>query len=270
MITNTRATNQYYGKYRECCVVANLNKSPVDYKENYIFTEEEKEQMFSEGAVIASYLGDHQATYLGDKTALESGDLLLDGRETVEIKCVSNGNGTYYNTSIYYFEKFGFDFRQYMNRYGLYEALEKNFGSSIKISRTNKSPVNQSSSSYIRHNQEEIYNEKILPIDGVTRENFTLDVANYFTNHLDSLYEFISDMLEKNSKTSKKNPPDRLIVYNYKKKKIKEINLEKFKNSSCGITLTNKGLIIGNIRIIFGWQNGNGLNNPTIRVFLED
>ena len=24
-----------------------------------------------------------------------------------------------------------------------------------------------------------------------------------------------------------------------------------------------------NIRIAFGWQNGNGLNNPTIRIFID-
>ena len=34
--------------------------------------------------------------------------------------------------------------------------------------------------------------------------------------------------------------------------------------------MTDKGFKIGNIRFAIGWQNGNGLNNPTIRVFLED
>ena len=36
------------------------------------------------------------------------------------------------------------------------------------------------------------------------------------------------------------------------------------------IRFTDKGMVIGNIRIAIGWQNGNGLNNPTIRVFLQE
>ena len=31
---------------------------------------------------------------------------------------------------------------------------------------------------------------------------------------------------------------------------------------------TDFGLIFKNFRMQFGWQNGTGLNNPTIRVFL--
>ena len=42
MPSNVKADNQYFGKYRECCVVAYLNNSEIEYNENYIFTEEEK------------------------------------------------------------------------------------------------------------------------------------------------------------------------------------------------------------------------------------
>ena len=58
---------------------------------------------------------------------------------------------------------------------------------------------------------------------------------------------------------------------NYNKKTAKEINLKSFvDNITTTIRVTDKGLVIGNVRIIFAWQNGSGLNNPTIRVFLED
>ena len=41
-------------------------------------------------------------------------------------------------------------------------------------------------------------------------------------------------------------------------------------NISTNIRATDKGLVIGNVRIAFSWQNGVGLNNPTIRAYLED
>ena len=76
-------------------------------------------------------------------------------------------------------------------------------------------------------------------------------------------------MLTKNTETSQKTAPDRLIVYNYTRNTVKEIDLQSFFNNvDSNIRVTDKGLVIGNIRLAFSWQNGNGLNNPTIRVYL--
>ena len=84
--------------------------------------------------------------------------------------------------------------------------------------------------------------------------------------HIEELYKFINDMLEKNSSTSKKTKPDRLIILNYNKKSVKEIDLKNFKNNlQFNIRNTDTGIVIGNIRIALSWQNGRGLNNPTIR-----
>ena len=74
MASNSRAENQYYGKYRECCVVAHLNHSQVEYNENFIFTPEEKKRLFNEAKLIADFIGNHTATYLGNHTINESGD----------------------------------------------------------------------------------------------------------------------------------------------------------------------------------------------------
>lgn len=271
MPSNNRAENQYYGKYRECCIVAHLNNTDVDYHENYMFTEEEQKTLFNEAKLVADFLGNHTATYLGNHTAMESGDILLDTGDVIEIKTVSAGSGTYFNTSIYYFSKFGFNFKEYMEKYGLYDAIEDNFGSIVQVSRKNNSPVNQSNSSFIRHNYCSEWKEKIVPIDEKMREKFTQDIANYFIQNVDKIYEFISDMLNKNSPTSKKSSPDRMIVLNYKKNTVREIDLKNFKeNISTNIKVTSRGLIIGNVRLAFSWQNGVGLNNPTIRVYLED
>jgi hypothetical protein len=271
MPSNSRAENQYYGKYRECCVVAHLNHADVEYHENYVFTTEEQNVLSNEAKLIADFIGNHAATYLGNHTANESGDILLDNGETVEIKTVSAGSGTYFNTSIYYFAKFGFDFKKYMEECGLYEAIETAFGSNVTVNRKNNSPVTQTTSSFIRHNYESDWKEKVVPVDASMRMKFTQDIAEYFTQNPEKIYEFISDMLNKNSSTSKKTSPDRMIVLNYKNGTVREIDLAHFKeNISTNIRVTEKGLVIGNVRLAFSWQNGVGLNNPTIRAYLED
>ena len=271
MPSNSRAENQFFGKYRECCVVAHLNHSEVEYHENYNFTPEEKQRLFDEAKFVADFIGDHTATYLGNHTSTESGDILLDNGDVVELKSVSAGTGTYFNTSIYYFLKFGFNFKEYMEKYGLYDALEESFGNIVKINRKNNSPVSQPHSSIIRHQYIDLYEEKIVPVDIAMRMAFTKDIAEYFANNPDKVYEFITDILEKNSSTSKKSSPDRIIILNYQKNTVREIDLKNFKdNISTNIRATDKGLVIGNVRIAFSWQNGVGLNNPTIRAYLED
>ena len=56
MPSNSRAENQYYGKYRECCVVAHLNRADVEYHENYVFTTEEQNILSNEAKLIADLL----------------------------------------------------------------------------------------------------------------------------------------------------------------------------------------------------------------------
>lgn len=272
MPSNSRKDNQYYGKYCECAVVACLNNAPIEYREKFIFSNEEQKELFNDAKLIADYLGSHKATYLGNHTSTESGDILLDNDEVIEIKRVSSGSGTYFNTSIYYFEQFGFNFKDYMENYSLYDALEKTFGEKIKVNRKTNSPISQKDSSMIRHSAFlDIYEQDILPVEANMRECFTKDIVNYFAINTEEVYRFITDMLEKKTSINRKHSPDRLIVLNYNKQKVREINLKNFKNSiSNNIRITQKGLVVGNIRVIFGWQNGTGLNNPTIRVFLEE
>ena len=270
MPSNDKATNQYYGKFFETAVVAQLNNSEVEYNENYEFSPEEKTEMLKQAKKVANYLGDYTAEYIGNQTALASGDIKLNNGETIELKRVSAGTGTYFNTSIYYFSKFGFDFKTYMEKYGLYNELEKYFGKEIRISRSNNSPVSQPNSSFIRHNYKELYETYIVPIDEKCRKHFLKDLVSYFQKNTDKIYEFVSDMLNKNTETSKKTKPDRIIVYNYNQDTVNEINIEALKFDSSNIYMTEKGMVIGNIRVAIGWQNGNGLNNPTIRIFLRE
>lgn len=269
MPRNSRSNNQYYGKYFECCIVSALNKEEIEYKENYSFTKEEKENIFKEAQKVAHFLGNHTATYVGNQTANESGDLILDNQEVIEIKRVSQGTGTYFNTSIYYLQKFGFDFKQYLKNYNYYDKLRENFKGVCFINERANSPVSQSDSSLIRHNYEDIYNREIKPLDLSIRKKFTEDFYNYLKNNTDKMYEFVSDMLNKNTETSKKQAPDRIIIYNYTKDTINEIVFKDLLNNcSEELKCSDTGISFGNLRVQFSWQNGAGLNNPTIRVFI--
>lgn len=272
MPSNTKANNQYYGKYRECCVVAQLNNTEIEYNEDYTFTEEEKEMLYKQSKLISDYIGNHTATYVGNHTATQAGDIVLDTGETVELKTISNSSsGTYGNHSVYYFTKFGFDFKQYMINFGLYDALEAHFGDKFTISRKNNSPVNAKVSSEIRHKYTDIYENEIVPIDKQMREQFTQDIVDYFIKNPDKVYEFISDMINKDSGTCSKGAPDRLIALDYVKNIVKEINIQDIlQNTTTEIESRGLSFVFNTMRIAISWQNGIGLNNPTIRVFLED
>jgi hypothetical protein len=268
MPSNERAKNQYYGKFFEKLIVSELNKEGINEDKEH-FTEEEIKQMREEAKIVAEseFLAGHKAKHIGDHTINATGDILLDTGETVEIKRVSAGSGTYHNTTIYYLQKYGLDFKSYLDNSGLYDALEENFNF---VNRKNNSPVSQKNSSLIRHQYEEFYQAKIVPIDEELRKKFNLDVANYFNQNSDRLYEFISDMLNKVTTNGIKQAPDILLIYNYAKKKMFTLDLKAYSQQLEKIQVTEKGLLIGKIRIVFGWQNGNGLNNPTIRVFLTE
>ena len=168
-VSNNKAENQYYGKFLECCVVAAMNNNEeVEYKEDHIFTEDEQSEFFEEAEQIANYLGKSTAIYIGNKTSNEKGDIYLPNtNEYVEIKRVSSGTGTYYNTSIYYLNKFGFNFHEYMEKFGLIKTLKENFANFVSISEQNNSPLTQKESHYIRNNINTsiLYKEIICPLD---------------------------------------------------------------------------------------------------------
>ena len=73
MPSNTRAENQYYGKYFECCIAAHLNNSEVEYHEDYDFTTEEQKNLLEEAKIVARHIGNHTATYLGNQLECEFG-----------------------------------------------------------------------------------------------------------------------------------------------------------------------------------------------------
>ena len=202
------------------------------------------------------------AKWVGNKTETENCDIIINDKH-IEIKYVSSGNGTYYNTSLYCLEKYGFDIHKYLEESGIFLLLEEY---QIPYSKTNKSPVNQTTSSHIRHNNPTLY-QKIEELDQQMRSKLVNDLALFFNDNMDLAYDFYDDLINKNISKIKKSKPDELWVYNYIDKTSFLLDLSTKSNIQV-MSGTNLGLTLNNLRIQIGWQNGNGLNNPTIRVFL--
>ena len=197
----------------------------------------------------------------GNKVKACNGDILIKN-QSIEIKRVSSGRGTYLNTSISALEKYGAPAfygqksREYLSKFYGQEVYDK------------YSPLTHEQSKDFRHNHANEYKE-LTALDKEERKDYVTTVYNYFVNNPDICKQFFSDILNKN--ISNKKAPDVMIVYNYKKNSTEVLtkdNIFSF-NGENKLKKTDLGLSYGNIRVQFGWQNGNGCNNPTLRVFLD-
>lgn len=278
MPSNIKADNQYFGKYFEIAIVEKLkgNKNvpnPKDYDDvkDYNFSDQDLITLNKQAEKLQHYIGEvSTANRVGNHTVSGIGDIVLNDKITVEVKRVSVGSGTYHNTSVYYFTEFGFNFKDYMAMFKLRETIEKYFPE-VNVNYKNNSPVNQETSHLIRHSNKIEEYEIIKKIDEKMRLQFVNDIVTFFRNNPDKAQIFYKDMIEKRKISQQKETiVDRFIVYNYNKDTINEININNIKTNPIDTIYVNDfGFCLGGLRIQIGWQNGNGLNNPTIRVFLK-
>ena len=263
-----KENNQYYGEYIERAVNVAINKKSFNDINliNFNFSDEEIKEMNNDVLILCNFINGSESKYVGRETSNKSADLIVDGKE-IELKYVKSGKGTYYNTTLDYVKTIGFkSYHDYLLEYGYITLLKEKFGDMVSL--VNSSPVSIKNSSFIRHSMKKDYKE-ILPIEEEIRCKFCFDFYNYLIKNPEKKIQFINDMVSKNN--SNKNIPDKLIVFNHSSKKIicftKE-NIESLIDYD-NLKPTKKGLVFGDIQIQFGWQNGNGLSNPTIRVFIK-
>ena len=88
-------------------------------------------------------------------------------------------------------------------------------------------------------------------------------------NNTEARLQFIKNLITKEA--SNKSMPDRLIVFNHDTKWIREFNKQDILTCLVNDNLALSGGTIKmyGVHFTIAWQNGTGLNNPTIRVFLE-
>lgn len=266
-----KENNQYYAEYIESKVVSLINHEDhfdtPECLQSYTFSAEEIKEMDEDAIKIANYIDASSAQWIGRHCSTESGDIIADGNRHIELKYVSSGTGTYLNASLSYFsDKLGFTpFTAYTHK-TICPILEQEFGSKVY---SNLSPVSQTESHYIRQHQKELY-DKVKQADIIMRKQYVKDLFDYLTLNPDKLIMFINDVITKNV-NSHKSTPSELIIFNHKTKSIICYSKESIESKKANkqIKRTELGLVFDNFRVAIGWQNGNGLNNPTFRVFLD-
>lgn len=264
----SKANNQYYGKYFEQAIASIINKEEIKNNTDFTFSCEEIEKMNSDARICAKYINGNNAIYTGNETSKQSCDLIVDSQE-IELKYTKNSNGTYFNTTVEYFTK-NFNipsFKQFLKEDGVLSYLEKFFGNSVY--NNNISPASKKDGDAFRHNYPEEY--KILTsIEKPSRKRYVNYLYNYFCNNKESLAKFARDMITKEE--SSKHIPDRLIIYTYDNCEVIEYSKRDIFDLSKDVSFFkisgDFSLKFPNFKATIAWQNGTGLNNPTIRIFI--
>lgn len=230
----------------------------------------DKNDIYKDALILYNsfYIKNKKAIVTQEHTRKEMGDIIIDGNID-ELKYVTEGNGTYFNTSMSYFHDIlGFikynEFLEQENFFNLFENTKYN----QLVSKENNSPVSQENALLIM--EDKIFYKKIVKAEKEIRKRY----INYLYEELkaspEKTIKFINDMISKEN--CGKEPPDRIVIFNKTNKTYKVFFKEEVLKRNCAF-LSHKNnslsLCIGdNIRVAVSWQNGTGLNNPTIRVFI--
>lgn len=260
-----REYNQYYGRYMERGIADYNNHLPIQNHEGFDFPLDHIKTMNSDIRTIVCYLNAKNIQYIGNHTANEDGDLMVD-EQVVELKYTDGSLGTYFNTSTEFVKHIGFmTYSEYLKTEGYYNELI-NMG--IKVSMTNISPVSMSVSKNIRYNQPELY-KLIVETEKTYRLNYVMSLYQFLMNNDEARLQFVKNLITKEA--SNKNMPDRLIVFNHTNKWIREFNKQDIltRLNNDGLSVSGGTIKLYGVHFTIAWQNGTGLNNPTIRVFLE-
>ena len=260
-----KADNQYYGRAFEeaiCCILNN-EEGNFDY---YDFPSDELENIMNCAAAVFKYFKKGKAIYNGRKV-MNTGDIIVNG-ETYEVKFVSAGSGTYLNTSMRFLDSFlPFTYLSYMEAAGIFDCYKKN---GIKYSY-DISPIKNTAEASKLRKQNINFVKEVGELDKIARTNYVKDMYNYFCSHREQLAQFLTSLITKDNYTEKQIP-DHYIIYNYKNNSIIDLNKDDILNSIDVSDFKNSGLglVFKNVRIAIGYQNGNGICNPTLRVFLRN
>lgn len=262
----SKSKNQYYGQYFEEAVVSIINNQPIvnNIKTNdHQFRQEEIDIMNDDAYNLSKYINAVSAKYVGRQTSSANCDIIADDKE-IELK-YSQSTGTYYNTSVSYFDQFGLiSFKQYLKDYGVLSFLSQYFGDKVY---DNLSPVSKEESSDWRKKNPQAY-EELKIIEAKAREAYVTQVFDYLTKDKSRIKYFAQQMLTKEA--SGKHTPDSVIIYQYDTDKIIEFTKEEILAMNSD-TMTRNGFTFkfNGFHTTVAWQNGTGLNNPTIRVYLD-
>lgn len=260
-----KAYNQYYGQYMEEAVTAIINNQEIPNNvKDYTFQQWEIDIMNEDAKAIANYLNATTAIYTGRQTSNQSCDIIIDNRE-IELK-YSKSNGTYYGTSVSFFDSYGLtSFKEFLINYGVLDFLSQFFGDKVY---NNLSPVDKKEGSIWRKENPELY-EQLKKIEAIAREAYVEYVFNYLIEDESHIEDYVRKMLTKEA--SGKHIPDSIIVYHYDTDEIVEISKKEIMSMTRNLSISRNGYTFkfSGFHTTIAWQNGTGLNNPTIRVYFD-
>lgn len=219
--------------------------------------------------------------HIGTETKNQLGDILINNEISVEIKYLNSvGLGTYHNSTLSYFDrklklKSYKDFLKENNYYSFVNGLlkENNLIANIE----NSSPFTIEESKIIRKQLKDKYVD-IKNYEEKIRTSYVNYLYKELINNKELINILIFDLINKitfsKDNYNYKGIVDYYIVFLENKNKIitiKKESLEELKNKKIEIQKTDKSIVIKDLfRIVPGWQNGTGLNNATIRIFLDE
>ena len=110
--------------------------------------------------------------------------------------------------------------------------------------------------------------EELIAIEAKARDAYVTQVFNYLMEDESRIKYFAQQMLTK--ETSGKHTPDSVIIYHYNTDKLVEFTKEEILSMSNSTMIRSGSTFKFNgFHTTIAWQNGTGLNNPTIRVYLD-
>lgn len=205
------------------------------------------------------------AERIGQFTTTEDGDIKINKSLTIELKSTADDSlGTHYNAVVDCLKDILSNiptYEDFLMQQGFYEKLPLITNVPFTKGRTifdkpHRRLLSSQQRSQIRELESPICERYVsLVFDEVKRLHKELQLMNYFLG-----------------KGNKKHLPDVLVASHrnaktisiYKKEDLQSLHL------SDKIRKTGKSIVFpGVCRIQFGWQNGTGLDNPTIRTFLQ-
>ena len=275
--TWTKSTNQYFGELFEIALCNELDINTNDFKIDHVFSKDEIDSVKSDAKCMGDLLRqsiDFNSSdwfYCARSTVSSLGDL-SDGSTTIELKYFSNGSGTYHNTSINYLNNLGIEsYHDFLNRHGYYQELARIIPD-MKANTNSNSPFSNEQSHIIRHTMKSEY-AAIEEIEANIRAKYVSYVVDEICNRnlVDTIFnDFINK--KKTSNGAYKGIPDFLAICNHRNGSCRVFKKNQLVNLSSVSSVKVKGFSItinDVMNLVIGWQNGNGLSNPTIRCFLS-
>lgn len=260
---HSKDQNDIFGETFEKKLVRVLGgKIKLSKKEEELIPDEEA--LEAAKAIRSKFKRIKNVEHVGPQVKNANGDIMVNGK-AVEVKYVGSGHGTYWNTSIEMFPKM-FGLKSYTKDFlkPLRDYLSQFFGDSVY---NNTSPCTMEQSHEIRHNMPDVF-EEVRNIEIPLRRKYVKYLINFFKNNPDEACNLYNIIVSKAA--SNKATPDYYLIYNYNKNEAEIFEANdlismdtEFKGKEDVVTF-----IVGNFRVVLGWQNGTGLCNPTVRAFI--